>query len=408
MACVLVAIGIRVRQPDSDRKSIMRTEHCGVYPRVVTPTLYLLVSWYALLPLSVPAADKAAPKLSTATIKSIRRAIKSTMAQQQVVGVAVGVIRAGSVVYLEGLGYEDREKQIPVTSQTRFRWASISKTLTAVATLQLWEKKRLKLSDTVRHYVPEFPDKGVPISIRDLLCHQGGIVHYSNGRVIRTTRTYPIPQPFAEVMNALDLFKESPLVCRPGERPSYTTHGYILLSSVVQRSGTQPFAEQIRDRIVRPLELQTLQPDYQWESIPHRAVGYRQHQGKIVRSTNTDVSWKLGGGGYLSNIDDLARYTAALIEHQLIDPDTATRMWTPQRTQDGTVTGIGLGFMLQGSGQRLRVSHNGSQEKTRTRMVFYPAQRHGVVVMSNSEYANPAQFTTAVYQAWRQAERKGI
>ena len=102
MACVLVAIGIRVRQPDSDRKSIMRTEHCGVYPRVVTPTLYLLVSWYALLPLSVPAADKAAPKLSTATIKSIRRAVKSTMAQQQVVGVAVGVIRAGSVVYPRG------------------------------------------------------------------------------------------------------------------------------------------------------------------------------------------------------------------------------------------------------------------------------------------------------------------
>ena len=230
----------------------MRTGHCGVYPRVASATRYLLVSWYALLPLSAPAADKADPKLPPATIEQIRRAVKSTVARQQVVGVAVGVIRAGRVVYLEGFGYEDREKQIPESSQTRFRWASISKTLTAVATLQLWEKKRLKLSDTVRHYVPELPDKGVPLSIRDLLCHQGGIVHYSNGRVIRTTRTYPIPHPFAEVINALDLFKESPLVCLPGEKPSYTTHGYILLSSVVQRSGTQPFAEQIRDRIVRP------------------------------------------------------------------------------------------------------------------------------------------------------------
>ena len=88
MACLLVAIGIRVRQPDSDRKSIMRTGHCGVSPRVVAATRYLLVSWYALLPLSAPAADKADPKLAPATIEQIRRAVKSTVARQQVVGSA--------------------------------------------------------------------------------------------------------------------------------------------------------------------------------------------------------------------------------------------------------------------------------------------------------------------------------
>ena len=86
----------------------MRTGHCGVYPRVASATRYLLVSWYALLPLSAPAADKADPKLPPATIEQIRRAVKSTVARQQVVGVAVGVIRAGRVVYLEGFGYEDR------------------------------------------------------------------------------------------------------------------------------------------------------------------------------------------------------------------------------------------------------------------------------------------------------------
>ena len=96
MACPLVPIGTRVRQPDSDRKSLMRTGHCVFYPRVVTPILLLLVSWYTLLPQSARAAHKADPKLPPPTIEQIRCAVKSTMAQQQVVGVAVGVNPRGT------------------------------------------------------------------------------------------------------------------------------------------------------------------------------------------------------------------------------------------------------------------------------------------------------------------------
>lgn len=371
------------------------------------PILYTLVGLIALLPCPARAQRAANQKLAPVDIKRIDEAVRAMMDRQQAVGVALGIIRDGAVVYLQGYGYEDREKQIPVTSDTRFRWASISKTLTAIATLQLWQQGVLKLSDDVRRFVPEFPDKGTPISIRDLLCHQGGLVHYTNGPVIRTKRKYNTPHPFADVVLALDQFKDSPLVGMPGEKYSYTTHGYILLSAVVQRAGAQPFADQIRNRIIRPLGLRTLEPDYQWESIPHRAIGYRQRDGKIVRSTNTDVSWKLGGGGFLSNIDDLAEYAAALIEQRLVDPQTAAKMWTPQRTRDGTLTRVGLGFMVQGRGAQLRVSHNGGQEKTRTRLVSYPRQRHAVVLMSNSEHAAPEKFTAAVYRAWQRAERNG-
>jgi hypothetical protein len=137
-------------------------------------------------------------------------------------------------------------------------------------------------------------------------------------------------------------------------------------------------------------------------------VGYKRIAGLVVPSTDTDVSWKLGGGGFISNIDDLAAYAAGLINRRLVREATEAAMWTPQRTADGAATTMGLGFSVKNDDGVLEISHNGSQEKTRTRMVIYPRQRHGVVVMSNSEYADPATFAQRVYAAMEGVELEPI
>ena len=181
--------------------------------------------------------------------------------------------------------------------------------------MQLVEAGKLSLDDDVRKYVPEFPEKEHKITVRDLMCHQSGIVHYTNGRVVRTRREYEQENPFESVILALDKFRESPLVHPPGEKYSYSTHAYILLSAVVERAGDQKFAGQVHDRITCPLAI-SLRPDYQWIDIPNRAVGYRKGRGETADprvSTDTDVSWKLGGGGFISTIDDLAIFGQSLI-----------------------------------------------------------------------------------------------
>ena len=334
----------------------------------------------------------------------VDKAMRDEMAGQELIGLAVGIIQDGQIAYLKGYGLANREQRLPVTRQTMFRWASISKSLTAVAAMQLWERGDLDLKREARSYVPEFPDKGTPIRVRHLLCHQGGIVHYTNGKVIRTNRDYPVAHPFENVIYALDTFKESPLVNKPGEKYSYSTRGYMLVSAVVERAGKQKFAHQVRDRTAKPLKLATLQPDYQWEEIPHRAVGYRQRGGQVEVSTNTDVSWKLGGGGFISNIDDLAKFAAGLLNHRLVKPATRQKMWARQMTSGGEQTKYALGFSFNhyrngelhtwsanGTGIEI-VGHSGSQEKTKTWMALWPQKKLGVVVMSNSEYASPRRL----------------
>jgi CubicO group peptidase (beta-lactamase class C family) len=284
-----------------------------------------------------------------------------------------------------------------------FRWASISKPVAAVAAMQLALAEKLDLDRDVRSYVPEFPEKPWPITARQLLCHQGGVVHYTNGKVVRTKTQYDRVHPFADSVVALDMFKESDLVAEPGTTFSYTTHGYMLLGAVVQRAGEAPFAEQVRRRIAEPARMTTFQPDYQWVEIPHRAVGYRKLGDAVSPTTNTDVSWKLPGGGFISTVGDLARFTTALMDDTLLPAEARERMWTNQERRDGKSTGYGLGFGVSVVDGKRRVAHSGSQEKTRTLMQFFPDERIAVVLMTNSEWAKLDPLAAAL---WAQIPRR--
>lgn len=325
-------------------------------------------------------------------------AIQAEIDRQQLVGLAAVIIDGGEIAWAKGYGYADREKKVDVDpAATQFRWASISKPITAIAALQLAEQGRLDLDADVRSYVPEFPDKGAKITARNLLSHQGGIVHYSNGKVVRTEKQYDTPHPFADVVVALDTFKDSPLVNAPGERFSYTTHGYILLSAVVERAGKERYADQVQARIARPLGMADFRPDYQWEEIPGRAVGYGRKDGVIERrpdSEDDDVSWKLGGGGFTSPATDLARFGIGLLRHKLVSEETERLMWTvnkPANPEGAKPYGLGF-FVIDGPDGTKRVGHDGSQSKARTCLMLDPAGQRGIALMTSSEWAELTEF----------------
>lgn len=341
------------------------------------------------------------PVLSADQRQKLDDAIRSEMKRQQVVGLAIAIIRDGQIDYIQGYGHADRERNVPVDPKvSMFRWASISKPVTAIAAMQLQSRGQLDLDADARTYVPEFPEKSAPITLRQLLSHQGGIVHYANGKIIVTPTAGDADHPFQSVITALNTFKESPLIAPPGERFSYSTHGYILASAVVERAGKQPFWDQTRERVAKPSGMSSFQPDYQWVAIPNRVKGYRKRGQNIVPSTDTDVSWKLGGGGFISTVEDLARFGIALIDGKLVPKDARDQMWTPRKTQRGIATGYGLGFHIDRRADGgLRISHNGGQEKTAARLLIVPGERFGVAIMCNTENAQVGRFAEIIETA---------
>ncbi len=109
--------------------------------------------------------------------------------------------------------------------------------------------------------------------------------------------------------------------------------------------------------------------------------------------------WKHCAGAYKSNIVDFAEWTKALMNKSLLGKAGTTAMWTPQKTSSGKVTSMGLGVFVTRQNGALKISHDGSHNEARSRMVIYPDQRHGMVVFSNCGYADPARISTAVYRA---------
>lgn len=381
-------------------------------PTRLAPSLALTWATLAIAPLPQALAQVAPPAparvvegpaaaTESAFAAELAAALRQEFEAQRLVGLAAAVVRDGVIAHELYLGLADRAAGLPVDARTMFRWASISKPVTAVAAMQLALTGALDLDLDVREYVPEFPAKSWRITARQLLCHQGGIVHYKNGEVVVTKTAYERPHPFEDVVLALDRFKESELVAEPGTAYSYTTHGYMLLGAVVQRAGGERFADQVRRRIAAPAGMTTFQPDYHWVTIPHRAVGYRRLGEAIVPATDTDVSWKLAGGGYISNVGDLARFAAALMDDRLLPAEARERMWTNQSTRDGKRTGYGLGFGVSLVDGERRVAHTGSQEKTRTLMQIFPTERLAVVLMTNSEWAKLDPLATALWERLR-------
>ena len=340
------------------------------------------------------------------TQEAVHSAVKMEADRQNAVGVAVGVLIDGKIAFYSSTGYQDRESQIPVSRSTMFRWASISKSLTAITLLQLAENDVLSLDQTVNQFLVHYPSqqtsdgKSHDITLEQLLTHQAGIVHYTNGVVTGTPRNYVRPHPSRHVRLALNGFNQSLLLNVPGTAYSYTTRGYILLSAIVEQAAGRPFHVQVERMIAKPLAMNTLQPDYQWKRIQNRAVGYRKSTtGEIVVSSDTDVSWKLGGGGFISNIDDLAKFAEGLLQRKLVSQETQTTMFTRQAIADGTVTNYGLGFQAMEFNGRQTIGHGGSQEKTKTRLAIDLEMNNGVVVMSNSEYVDTSKFAEVIFKA---------
>lgn len=362
----------------------------------------LLLSFACRSAIDAPAPE-ATPTLEHALAHELDALVSAEFERQEWVGLSVAIGCARGITHVAHFGFEDRERGIPTSDATMYRLASISKPVTAVVAMQLAREGKLDLDRDVRAYVPEFPAQPFPISARQLLCHQGGIVHYTNGTVVPTPPRTDVAHPFEDAVDAISTFAASPLVYEPGTQYEYSTHGYVLLGAVLQRAGGARFEDLVSQRVAVPLGMTTLRPDKQWIDIPHRTIGYRRVSGAIVPSEDGDVSWKLAGGGYISAVQDLARFGSGLLAGRVVDHATREEMWKPQATKSGAVTEYGLGFRIAALRQPRVVLHSGSQEKTRTRLLLVPEEDLVVALMCNSEWADLQPLGQALLERLRDA-----
>ena len=325
-----------------------------------------------------PAWGQTAAPEHRATIDSARRLIAAFREARHIPGVSLAVGIGGRVVWSEGFGFSDLEHRIAVTPATRFRVGSISKSLTAAALGQLYERGRLDLDAPVQRYVPAFPSKRWPITVRQVAGHIAGIRHYQGDEVF-------LYRPFATVSAALNIFDDDTLLFEPGTRFSYSSYGWNLLSAVVETAAGEDFLTYMRRHVFEPLDMRNTVADFVDSIIPNRTGFYEiQDDGRVTNSPAVNNSYKWAGGGFLSTPEDLLRFAYAHIEGGFLKPETVRLLWTSQRLRSGDETGYGLGWFTRtdASGHWL-VSHSGGSVGGNSLLLIHPEARVVLAIVAN-------------------------
>jgi len=233
-------------------------------------------------------------------------------------GVAGAVAVTGKIVFSGAAGIADRNTGAPVTPATIFNIGSVSKVLTATALMQLIERGKVGIDDPILKYVPAFPNKGAPITIKHLVTHTSGIRHYLN----ETTRS----QTRFSFEQSLALFKDDPLLFAPGRFYFYSSYGVNLLQGVIENVSGLPFEEYMRRNVWQPAGMTNTRLDIPERPVPDRAKAYLMSAGGREAWTN-DLSYAYAAGGMLSTAEDLVRFGVALNHARLVNRGSLARMY---------------------------------------------------------------------------------
>ena len=221
------------------------------------------------------------------------------------------------------------ENLTPADGKTVHNVASVSKVMATVAVMQLVEKGLVGLDDAIQKYVPSFPKKRKPVTLRHILTHTSGIRHYKNGEFgpygLREMRR------FTDIEEAMQHFSEDPLLFEPGSYWMYSSHAFNLLQGVIEKASGLGFEEYMKRNVWEPAGMLASSFDVPERIVHKRGQGYvRNDEGILEHPRYADVSYKYAGGGMLTTVDDLVRLGIALNNGTLLEPETVKAMYTVQ------------------------------------------------------------------------------
>ena len=324
------------------------------------------------------------------------------LATAKLPGLSVAILEDGEVVFARGYGFMDLDARSPVTPETRFRCASVSKTITATAIARLLGEGRLDLDAPVASYVPSWPAEP-EITPRQLSGHLSGVAHYQARDRIDRSRHYE------SVTEGLNVFRDSPRTGAPGEAYVYSTHGYTLLSAVIEGASGLPFLDYLEREIFGPLAMTGSGPDLRATPSPHMSTLYGRRQGEpVLIPQPEDPSYKWAGGGLVSTPSDLVRMADAYM-NGFISPEVVSEMFESQRTADGEETGVGITWRIgEDRLGRTVIHHSGSMGGARTTLLMVPEERLAVAVMTNTVWTSNIQRTgELLLEAFRAGDDAG-
>jgi CubicO group peptidase (beta-lactamase class C family) len=403
-------------------------------------------------PESAPSVTRWAPSPQwSEAVDRARHITRAGLAGQNLPGVSVAVGVGGDMVWAEGFGWADIKTRVPVTPDTRFRIGTASTTLTSAAVGVLLEKARLNLDEEIQTYVPQFPKKPWPVTLRQLMGQVAGVGTDGGdeGPLLRQRCQRPV--------DALRHFADRELLFEPGTQYRDSKYGWILVSAAVEAAADQPFLTFMREQIFKPLDMNDTGAESSTEENPDHVgepeedapfltlfhdvileplgIGVRKptsatadratfyspltagratfyfpkfrteprYGPHVMRPHN--LSCYAGSMAFFSTPSDLVHFGLAIDRGKLLQPATAQLLQTSQQLTSGKRTGYGLGWNLEtvtlGGEAAQAADHDGETLGGRV-MSLMTFRERGIVVavMSNILHADTSALARQIAEAF--------
>ncbi len=321
------------------------------------------------------------PRLSEPqALEALKAELHRRCASDQFSG-AVLVAGRGKVLLAEACGAADRERGIPNRLTTRFRIGSMNKMFTAVAVAQLMQAGKVRASDPLGKYLPDYPNREVAekVTIHHLLTHTGGTGDIF-GPQFQAHR-----KELRELADYVRLYGNRPPAFEPGSRWAYSNYGYVLLGLVIEAVTKQSYYDYVREMIFKPAGMRATDSLPEDQAVPDRSTGYTRAPGGGWKSNADSLPYRgtSAGGGY-STVGDLMRFAEALLQHKLLDP-AHTRLVTTGKVETPQGGKYAYGFADETEDGARWFGHGGGAPGMNGALRIFPDSGYVIAALANMD-----------------------
>src|SRR5262245_2554867 len=316
--------------------------------------------------------------------------VRAEMAKQHIPGLALAVVKNGSIVKSQAYGLANVELNVGAQPGTVFKIGSVSKQFIATGIMLLVQDGKLSLDDKISKYLDGTTDLWRDITIKHLLTHTSGIV-----------REAPGFDPL-KIQSDADVIKTAysvPLHFKPGEKWEYCNVGYFALAEIIHKVAGQPWPEFLSERVFKPLGMTSTRTTTVSDLVPNRASGYVWNDGKFK---NADELIALRpSGAFLSTTLDLAKWDAALYTDKILAQSSRDQIWralanTSSKPGDDNAPHYGFGWFVARVQGHKDVYHGGSLPGFRAEIDRFIDDRLTIIVLTNGDNARPESIARGI------------
>lgn len=315
---------------------------------------------------------------------------------EDVPGGVIGVIRDGELIFSKAYGMANLTYGIPYTVATPSNIGSVSKQFTAMAILLLEQEGKLSLDDDVRLYIPELPDLGKVVKIKNMLNHTNGFREVFNLMPMTGWKGEDVLRR-EEVINIIQ--RQEELQAAPGEEFNYNNSAFIMLAEIVERISGQSFPEYMEAYVFAPLGMNaTMVRTDPATIVTGASLGYTRDSTGYKESG--DLYSAYGAGGIYTTLDDFSKWMDNFKDPVVGGKEVISRLVSLDTLNNGDTMTYALGIGVDDFKGLMSYSHGGADIAHRAFAMYFPETNTGVVAMSNNASFPSGQIATKLAEAF--------